>query len=103
MMAAFAYNPKSGGESDEDSAWSHVVAGDDAPSVETPHGNVEESLNTIGSVAPEELQESELLANDAEKPADTMDSRAYQTEMFERSLQENVIVSVSKPPNSESC
>lgn len=96
-MAEFAYNPSSEDETEEGSLWPSNDGGD-IPSTDAPHVHVEETLNVMGSIASSNVQENGSpaipAAGDAAKTPETMAARAYQLEMLDRSLKQNVIVSV---------
>lgn len=94
-MQSFAYDANSDSGSERDSP-----EVDDVPQAESPPVEVQETVICVdGSVAPPTIPEAKLsptqVADRSGEGASTVSSRAYQLEVFDQSLQRNVIVSVS--------
>jgi hypothetical protein len=98
IMADFAYNSSSGDEPEE--SLSQPLDDGVPSSVDSSHLHVEETLNVMESGSPLNIQKdgstSTAVEGDAKLP-ETMAARAYQLEMLDRSLKQNVIVSVCEP------
>jgi hypothetical protein len=99
-MQSFAYDPNSDSGSERGSP-----EVDNVPQAESPFVEVEETVISVdGPAPPTPVPEAKLppteVSDGSDEGASTVSSRAYQLEVFEQSLQRNVILSVSEQPRT---